>query len=109
MTAAQRLDALMLIPGAYEPNAPPHRATRAAPPVPAAPVQDVRPQPAIAAVPYVVAAPAQPTTRLGYAAAILSDVGLIIGIIFAISVVPAVAVLGLETAAAFVMKMFGRH
>jgi hypothetical protein len=99
----------MLIPGAYEPNAPPHRATRAAHLVAAGPVHDVRPQPAIAAAPYVVAAPVQPTTRIGFAAAILSDIGLIIGIIFAISVVPAIAVLGLETVAAFIMRMFGRH
>jgi hypothetical protein len=109
MTAAQLLDARMLIPGAFELNAPPHRAGRPVRTVPAASFQGAGANPASAAPSHVVAAPAGPTTRLGYAAAILSDLALIIGIIFGVALVPALAIWGIEAAAAFILETIGRH
>lgn len=108
MTAAQLNNARMLIPGAYELNAPPHRAPQPARLVPAAPLQAVRASPATAATPYIVAAPAQPTTRLGYAAAILGDVALVTALIFAVPVGALLAVQGFKVAAALVLDAFGR-
>lgn len=108
MTAAQLHDARMLIPGAFELNAPPHRATRPGSPVPAAPRRDARPGPAIAETSYVVAAPFQPTTRLGRAAAILGDLALIIGIIFGVALVPGLAVMGVQKAVTFIVDTFSR-
>ena len=109
MTAAQLHDARMLIPCAFELNAPPHRASRAGSPVPAAPVQDARrPGPAVAETPYVVAAPFRPTTGLGRAAAILGDLALIIGIIFGVALVPGLAVMGVQAAVALIMDTFSR-
>ena len=107
MTAAQLHDARMLIPGAFELNAPPHRATRRSP-VPAAPLRDARPGPVIAETPYVVAAPFRPTTLAGRAAAILGDLALIIGIIFGVALVPGLAVMGVQAAVAFIVNMFSR-
>jgi hypothetical protein len=76
--------------------------------VPAAAVQDVRAHPATVATAHVVAAPAHPTTRLGYAAAILGDVALITAIIFAVPVGALLAVQGFKVAAALVRDTFGR-
>jgi len=109
MTAAQLYDARMLIPGAFELNAPPHRATRAGGPVPAAPVENARrPSPAIAETTYVVAAPFRPTTLAGRAAAILGDLALIIGIIFGVALVPGLAVMGVQAAIALIVDTFSR-
>ena len=109
MTAAQLYDARMLIPGAFELNAPPHRATRAGGPVPAAPLPDVpRPGPAIAEPPYVLVSPFGPTTRAGRAAAILGDLALIIGIIFGVALVPGLAVMGVQAAVALIVDTFSR-
>ena len=108
MTAAQLHDARMLIPCAFELNAPPHRATRPGSPAPAAQLRDARPGAAIAATPYVLAAPFRPTTRLGQAAAILSDLALIIGIIFGAALVPGLAVMGVQAAIALIVNTFGR-
>jgi hypothetical protein len=104
MTAAQLHDGEMLIPCAFELNAPPHRATQPAGVVPAAPLEDVRVYPAAAAAPpYVVAAPASPTTRLGYAAAILGDVALITAMIFAVPVAALLVVQVVKVAAALIL------
>ena len=108
MTAAQLYDARMLIPCAFELNAPPHRPTRAGSPVPSAPLQDVRPASTIADPPYVVAAPYRPTTFAGRAAAILGDLALIVGIIFGVALVPGLAVLGVQAAVALIVDTFGR-
>ena len=105
MTADRLLDARM-IPGAYEPNAPPHRATQAARLVPAPPLHEVR---HAATAPYVVAAPAQPTTRLGRAAAILGDVALVTALIFAGALVPGLALKGITTAVVLILETFGRQ
>ena len=109
MTAAQLLDARMLIPGAFELNAPLHRATGDPRTLPAVPSPDVRPSPSNAATSHVVSAPARPTTRLGKAAAILGDLALITGIIYGVAVVPALAVWGVGAAVAFVLDSLGRH
>jgi hypothetical protein len=109
MTAAQLLDARMLIPGAYELNAPPHRATPAARAVPALARQDVSARAAGAEAVHVVAAPPKPTTRLGHASAILGDIAVITAIIFAIPLALGVAVLGVEAAVMFILEMFGRQ
>ena len=109
MTAAQLLDARMLIPGAFELNAPLHRATPDPRMVLAVPSPDVRPSPSNASPSHVVSAPARPTTRLGKAAAILGDLALITGIIYGVAVVPALAVWGVGAAVAFVLDTLGRH
>ena len=96
-----------MIPGAYELNAPPHRAARDPRGVPAAPSQDV--PPSIAPTAHVVSAPAGPTTRLGHAATILEDIALFAAIIYGVAVVPALAIWGVEAATAFVVEMFGRR
>jgi len=108
MTAAQLHDARMLIPCAFELNAPPHRATRPGSPVPAAPLRDSGPGPAIAETPYVVASPFRPTTRPGRAAAILGDLALIVGIIFGVALIPGLAVMGVQAAVALIMDTFSR-
>lgn len=95
----------MLIPGAFELNAAPHRATGAADMMPAAPPEPMRRFPADE--PHVVAAPARPTTRLGHAAAILSDLALILAIIYGVTVVPALAMWGFKAAASLI-ETFGR-
>jgi hypothetical protein len=104
MTAAQLQAAQMLIPGAYEPSVPPHRAAQPAR-LASAPVEDVRVQPATE--PSVVAAPSRPTTRWGYAAAILGDVALVTGIIYGVAVVPALAMYGIRVAAELILGTFG--
>jgi hypothetical protein len=109
MTAAQLHDARMLIPGAYELNAPPHRAARDPRGLPAAPAQDLHQFPSIAPTAHVVSAPAGPTTRLGHAATILEDMVLFVAIIYGVAVVPALAMWGVEAATAFVVDMFGRR
>jgi hypothetical protein len=106
MTASQLHEARMLIPGAFELNAPPHRAAAAAPVVPAAPSLEAPPARADAA--HVLAVPDRPTTRLGHAAAILWDLGLLMAIIYGVAVVPALAMWGVQSAATF-LATFGRQ
>jgi hypothetical protein len=107
MTASQLRDGRLLIPGAFELNAPPHRAHRAAD------VESVRPTEEVRRVPppnaaNVVAAPARPTSRLGYAAAILWDLALVLAIIYGVAVLPALAVWGVK-AASTLIATFGGH
>jgi hypothetical protein len=109
MTAVELHRARTLIPGAYEPNAPLQRATRAASLVPAPQFPEARPHPATAGTPYVVAAPAHPTTRLGFAAAILGDLALGTAVIFAVALAPVLAVQGIGAAVALIVEMFGRQ
>jgi hypothetical protein len=106
MTAAQLHDARMLIPCAFELNAPPHRAAAPAGLVPSAPVQDVRGD--TVATSQMVPAPSHPTTRLGYAAAILGDVALIIGIIIGIPVVLGLVVQAIMAGAALILGSVSR-
>ena len=101
MTAAQLYDARMLIPGAFELNAPPHRAIRD-PRVPPPASQDVGPSPSLASTSQVESAPPGPTTRFGYAAAILKDVALLVGLIYGVAVVPALVLWAIHAAASFV-------
>src|SRR5689334_9564160 len=107
MTPAQLHDARMLIPGAFELNAPPQRAARVPGVLPAASSQNVPVSPSLASTSQVSAAPTRPTTRLGHAAAILGDIALLVGIVYAIAV-PALALWGIQAVAAFV-ESFGRH
>jgi|SRR5687768_14457604 hypothetical protein len=104
MTPSQPLDGRVLIPGAFELNAPPHRANRAADVEPAAAAEEVRRVPPANAA-NVVAAPARPTSRLGYAVSILWDLALVLAIIYGVAVVPALAVWGAST----LMATFGGH
>jgi len=107
MTASQLHDARMLIPGAFERNAPPHRANRAGEMEPAASTGGARPVfPANAA--NVVAAPAQPTSRLGYAAAIVWDLALVLAFIYSVAVLPALAVWGVKAASTLIATFGGR-
>jgi hypothetical protein len=107
MTASQLYDARMLIPGAFELNAPPHRTNRTADMEPAASTEEARPVPP-ANAPNVVAAPARPTSRLGYAAAIVWDLALVLAIIYGVAVLPALAVWGVK-AASTLITTFGGH
>jgi hypothetical protein len=109
MTAGELHRARTLIPGAYEPNAPLHRAARAASLVPAPQFAEARPHPTTAGTPYVVAAPALPTTRLGYAAGILGDLALGTAVVFAVALAPVLAVQGIRAAVAFIAETFGRQ
>jgi hypothetical protein len=107
MTDARLHDARMLIPGAFELNARPHRAAQPAHPPPvAAPVQREHSH-GTSDPPYVVAAPARPTTNLGVAAAALGDIALCVALIFAVALIPALGIKGITAAAALVMHSFG--
>jgi hypothetical protein len=106
MTASQALDARRLIPGAFELNARTHRANRPAevvPPRSTGAVHSAAPEDAV----NVVAAPARPTSRLGYAAAILWDLMLVMAVIYGVAAVPALAVLGVKAAATFIATLGG--
>jgi hypothetical protein len=85
MTAEQTLRASLMVPGGYELGVPNHREATAAAAVaqhPALPDADT----------YVVAAPHQPTTFVGRSAAILGDLAIVTGILFAIALTPVVVV-----------------
>jgi hypothetical protein len=103
MTASQLLDARMLIPGAYELNAPPHRSGRVAPVAPATASDDLSSRAATASAAHVVAAPARPTTPLAQAGAVVGDIALLLGIIYGVAVVPALVLWGITAAAALVV------
>ena len=107
MTASQLHDGRMLIPCAFELNAPPHRANRAAGVVQVASTEEVRPVPP-ANAPNVVAATFRPTSRLGYAAAIVWDLGLVLAIIYGVAVLPALAVWGVKAASTLIATFGGR-
>jgi hypothetical protein len=109
MTSAQLHAARMLIPGEFEPNASPHRATRPAPwrRPPPAPFREAGQLPIVDS--YVVAAAARPTTRLGFAAGILGDVALCMAFIYGVALVPGLAVQGIKAAAALMLDTFGGH
>ena len=109
MTAVELHRASTLIPGAYEPNTPRHHATGAASPGPALQFPEAGLQPATAGTSYVVAAPAHPTTRLGYAAAILGDLALATAVIFAVALVPVLVVQGIGAAVTLIVETFGRQ
>ena len=104
MTASQLRDARLLIPCAFELNAPPHRANRAASVVPAAALEEVRTI-SPSNTPNVVAAPTGPTTRLGSAAAILWDLVLVMAIIYGVAVVPALVVWAVKAVTTFVSAL----
>jgi hypothetical protein len=109
MTALQLHDARMLIPGAFELNAPPHRATRAALVVPVSSSREAGPRAADGAPAHVVAASTRPTTPLRRAAAILGDLALIVGLIYGVAVIPGLAMRGVEAAAALILNTLGRN
>ena len=97
----------MLVPGEFELNASPHRATRPAPLAPPAPFREAGHLPIVDS--YVVAAAARPTTRLGFAAGILGDLALCMALIYGVALVPGLAVQGIKAAAALVLDTFGGH
>ena len=109
MTASQLHDARMLIPGAYELNAPPHRATRSAGVVPVTSSDEVQARAATAGTAQVVVAAVARPTRLGQATAILGDVALLTGLIYGVAVVPALVIWGIEAASALVLGTLGRQ
>ena len=109
MTPAQLHDARILIPGAFELDTPPHRAARAPRVLPAASSQNIPLSPSLGSTSQVESATARPTTWLGQAAAILGDIALLVGIIYGVAVVPALALWGVHAVAAFVLDIFGRH
>jgi hypothetical protein len=107
MTGSQSHDARMLIPCAYELNAPPHRARRSAQ-VEAAASSAETPRAASPTTAHVVSAAPGPTTRWRKAAALLGDVALITGLIYGVAVVPALAVWGIGAATTVILNTFGR-
>jgi|KBSMisStandDraft_5_1062788.scaffolds.fasta_scaffold25699_3 hypothetical protein len=107
MTEAQQHAARMLIPGAYEPATPLHRATPPASMVQTNPLGVLRPDAASAATPYVVHAPARPTTGLGQAAAILGDLALVAAILFVAVATPALVIWGIHTVATLTLDNWG--
>jgi hypothetical protein len=107
MTSAQLHAARMLIPGEYERKAPPiDHATRGAPGS-ASPLRDAG-HLRVAEGPHVVAAPARPTTRLGFAGAILGDIALCVALIYG-ALVPGLAIHGIQAAVTFILKTVGGH
>jgi hypothetical protein len=100
-------DARIMIPGAFELNAPPHRPSRIAPPVPLVSAAETSRD--VADVPYVVHAPARPLTWIGRARAVLRDIALVVGIIYGVAVLPALVVWGAGAAASLLRDMFGRR
>jgi hypothetical protein len=106
MTASQLFDGRILIPGAFELNAPPHRANQATDRAATASAEEVRRVPPANAA-NVVAAPVLPTSRLGYAAAILWDLALVLAIIYGVAVLPALAVWGIKAASTFIVTFGG--
>jgi hypothetical protein len=109
MAAFNDNQARMLIPGAFEPNLPPHRDRRTASPVPAAPFQEPRPRPETDSAPYVVAAPAQPTTVRGHVGAVLGDIALGTALVLGLVSVPILAVQAIGAAVTFIMETLGRQ
>ena len=106
MTAAQLHAARMLIPGEYERKAPPlDHATRA--PGSASPLRGAG-HLRVAEVPHVVAAPARPTTRLGFAGAIVGDIALCVALIYG-ALVTGLALHGIQAAVALILNTVGRH
>jgi hypothetical protein len=95
MTAEQTLRSSLMVPGGYERGAPNHREP--------ATVAAVAPHPTLPdADAYVVGAPPQATTGLGKAVAILGDLAVVTGILFAIALTP-IAVVRLVTFVAGVL------
>ena len=107
MVVVQLHQAPKLIPGAFEPNVPPHRETHTASLVPAAPLQEARLHPATGSSSYVVAAPAQPTTFFGQFVSVLGDVGLGAALVLAVALVPVLAFQAIVAAAAFILETLG--
>jgi hypothetical protein len=106
MTSAQLHAARTLIPGEYERRAlPPDQATRAS--GSASPLRDAG-HLRVAEVPHVVAAPSRPTTRLGFAGAILGDIALCVALIYG-ALVPGLAIHGIQAALALILKTIGGH
>ena len=87
-----------MIPGAFEPNAPPHRQSTGV-------VVHTEPPPDAAAtqVPYPLTASREPTTRAAQGAAVLGDVALALGLIFALVLVPVLAIKGIAAAVGLLM------
>ena len=96
-----------MIPGAFERNVQPKRATRAASLVRADSSRDARPQPVTDGSSYVVAAPAQPTTFLGHFTAVLGDIALSTAVVLGLALAPVLAVQVIIGAAAFILDALG--
>jgi hypothetical protein len=56
---------------------------------------------------HVVAAPARPTTRLGFAGAVVGDIALCMVLIYGVALVPGLAVQGIKVAVALIVGTFG--
>lgn len=98
--------ARVMIPGAYEPDAPLHRDPPATHSIPTTPLGGRRPHTAVAATPYVVDAPARSTTLLGHAAGVLGDLGLIAAVLFVAAAAPTLVVWGIYLAGALIVDMW---
>ena len=98
--ALQQLErARSMIPGAFEPNAAPHRQFTGVA------VDHTEPAPQGTAIqgPYRLTVSQQPTTWAAQSAAAFGDVALAVGLIFALVLVPVLAVQGIAAATGLLM------
>jgi hypothetical protein len=109
--AVARIEALQLesarsmIPGAFEPNAAPHRQSTGVA------VVHNEPAPEEAAIqgPYRLTVLPQPTTWTAQSAAVFGDVALVVGLIFVLTLVPVLAVQGIAAAARLLFGALGAN
>jgi hypothetical protein len=104
MTPVQLHAARMLIPGAFEPNAPLHRAKQPMHPGPVVALQEPLHLPTVD-VPHVVAAPSQPTTPLGFTAATLGEIVLYLALLYGVALALGLAVKGIEAGMALILGL----
>lgn len=88
-----------MTPGAFELNAPPHRQSSGA----AAVAIEPAPGATTLQTPYVMTASPQPTTWAAQSAAVLGDVALLVGVLFALVLVPVLAIKGIAAVAGLLM------
>ena len=98
-----------MIPGAFERNVQPQRATRAASLVRADSSREARPQPVTDGASYVVAAPTQPTTFLGHFTSVLGDIALSTAVVLGLALAPVLAVQAIMAASRFILGALGRQ
>ena len=94
-----------MTPGAFERNAPPHRQSNG--------VAVVATEPAPGATtlqaPYVLTASSEPTTWAAQSAAVLGDVAMLVGLLFALVLVPVLAIKAIATVAGLLMGALGAN
>lgn len=87
-----------MTPGEFERNAPPHRQSNGV-------VVVTEPPPGATTLqaPYVLTVSPQPTTWAAQSAAVFGDVALVVGVLFALVLVPVLAIKGIAAATGLLM------